>query len=71
MEFLNDGYRCQGGWLLEGGEKVDYVIDARLFGNAIPLPSPSRSHSLSFSLTILPSLPQLSALKSLPSVAAL
>lgn len=47
MEFLNDGYRCQGGWLLKGGEKVDYVIDARLFGNAIPLPSPSLGLTLS------------------------
>lgn len=63
MEFLNDGYRCQGGWLLKGGEKVDYVIDARLFGNAIPLPSPSLGLTLSVSVTILPSLPQLSALE--------
>lgn len=76
MEFLNDAYRCQAGRPAARWGRVDYVIDTRLFGDAIPNPSPSRSHSFSFcsflvptTVTILPFLPQLSAL-SLPSVAA-
>lgn len=57
MEFLNDGHRCQGGWPLKKVGKIDYVIDTRLFGSAIPLPSPSRSYSLCFPSVTNPPFP--------------
>lgn len=68
MEFLNDAYRCQGGWLLCQVGKVDYVIDTRLFRQRhsssvlrLGLTLSHLSQIPGCQSQILPFLPQLSA----------